>query len=157
LRYSKNDAYYMREALKEALKAERADEVPVGAVVVKGGKLIARGRNRMRERRDPTAHAELLALQAASRRLQNERLGDTILFTTLEPCPMCAGALVWARVAKVVYGAADPKAGAGGSLLNVLQHPGLNHRLLVKGAVLARKSRDILRRFFRRKRAGRKT
>src|SRR5664279_5651406 len=106
---------FMRRALALAREASRADEVPVGAVVVHDGEVIAEGRNRIRELKDPTAHAEMLALREASRRLHRERLGGTILFTTLEPCPMCAGAAVLARVDAVVYGAADPKAGAGGS------------------------------------------
>lgn len=142
----------MRLALAEARAAAKADEVPVGAVVVREGKVIARGRNRIRELTDPTAHAEVLALRAAARRLRHERLGCTILYTTLEPCPMCAGAAVLARVDAVVYGTADPKAGAGGSLMNVLEHAGLNHRCAVTGGVLAAESRRLLQRFFKKKR-----
>jgi tRNA(adenine34) deaminase len=142
----------MRLALKEARAAEAADEVPVGAVVVQGGEVIAAERNRIRALNDPTAHAEVLALRAAARRLQKERLGGTILYTTVEPCPMCAGAAVLARVDAVVYALADPKAGAGGTLLNVLDHPSLNHRCAVQGGVLARDAKALLRRFFRTKR-----
>src|SRR5687768_3504429 len=108
----KDDIKFMRLALKEAQAAAKADEVPVGAVVVKDGKVIARGRNRIRRLKDPTAHAELLAMRAAARRLRHERLGGTILYSTLEPCPMCAGAAVLARVDAVVYGIADLRAGA---------------------------------------------
>lgn len=143
---------FMRMALAEARKAARADEVPVGAVLAREGRVIARDRNRMRRLKDPTAHAEMGVLRAAARRLKSERLEGTILYTTLEPCPMCAGALVWARVSRVVYGAADPKAGAGGSLFNVLNHPGLNHRIPVDGGGLAGESRRLLRRFFQKKR-----
>jgi tRNA(adenine34) deaminase len=142
----------MRAALAEARAAAKADEVPVGAVVVLDGKVIASGRNRIRELSDPTAHAEVLALREASRQLRHERLGGTILYTTLEPCPMCAGAAVLARVDAVVFGAADPKAGAGGSLLNVLDHPVLNHRCAVTGGVRAEESRLMLQRFFKKKR-----
>jgi tRNA(adenine34) deaminase len=142
----------MRLALKEARAAAAADETPVGAVLVEGGKVIAADRNRIRELKDPTAHAEVLVLRAAARRLQKERLGGTILYTTVEPCPMCAGAAVLARVDAVVFGTADPKAGAGGSLFNVLDHPGLNHRCGGKGGVLAAESRRLLREFFRGKR-----
>jgi tRNA(adenine34) deaminase len=146
----------MRLALAQARAAARADEVPVGAVVVHDGKVIAEGRNRIRELKDPTAHAEMLALRKASRRLRRERLGGTILFTTLEPCPMCAGAAVLARVDAVVYGAKDPKAGAGGSLLDVLRFPGLNHRCRVDGGVTAGASSLLLRRFFQKKRQEKK-
>ena len=131
---------FMRMALAQARAAEKADEVPVGAVVVENGAVLAEGRNRIRELRDPTGHAEILALRAASARLRRERLGGTILYTTLEPCPMCAGAAVLARVDAVVYGAADPKAGAGGTLLDLLRHPALNHRCRVVGGVLAAES-----------------
>lgn len=145
---------FMRLALAEARAAARADEVPVGAVVVREGRVIARERNRIRERKDPTAHAELLALRAAAGQLGHERLGrGTILYSTLEPCPMCAGAAVLARVDAVVFGAADPKAGAGGSLMDVLAHPGLNHRCLTQGGVLGAAAGRLLTGFFKKKRA----
>lgn len=146
---------FMRLALAQARAAAKADEVPVGAVVVKDGKVISADRNRIRALKDPTAHAELLALRAAAKRLQHERIGGTILYTTLEPCSMCAGAAVLARVDAVVYGAPDLRAGAGGTLLNVLQHPDLNHRCQVTGGVLPDLSAGLLRRFFKKKR-GRK-
>ncbi len=143
---------FMRLALAEARKASKENEVPVGAVLVKDGKVVARGHNRIVSTPDPTAHAEILVLRDGARRLKNERLNDTILYTTIEPCSMCAGALVLARVSKVVYGAADPKAGAGGSLLNILQHPSLNHRLNVLGGIRQNEAAGLIRRFFRRKR-----
>jgi tRNA(adenine34) deaminase len=146
------DKKFMRLALDEARRAARADEVPVGAVVVKDGKVIGRGRNRIRELKDPTAHAEVLAIRRAGERLNNERLVDTILYSTVEPCVLCAGAIVLARVRRVVFAAADPKAGAGGSLMNVLSHPGLNHRADVAGGVLAGSSRRLLQGFFKAKR-----
>ena len=145
---------FMRLALAQARAAAKADEVPVGAVVVENGAVLAEGRNRIRELRDPTGHAEILALRAASARLRRERLGGTILYTTLEPCPMCAGAAVLARVDAVVYGAADPKAGAGGTLLDLLRHPALNHRCRVVGGVLSAESRRLLQQFFKAKRRG---
>lgn len=143
---------FMRLALEQARLAEKADEVPVGAVLALDGKLLAADRNRIRGRRDPTAHAEMLVLQAAARRLKNERLGGTILYTTVEPCSMCAGAIVLARVREVVFATADPKAGAGGSLLNILDHPQLNHRAGVSGGIFEKEARLLLRRFFRKKR-----
>jgi tRNA(adenine34) deaminase len=146
---------FMRLALDEAKKAAAEDEVPVGAVVVHNGKVLAADHNRICTRRDPTAHAEVLAIRAAARRLKNERLCDTILYTTIEPCSMCAGALVLARVSLVVYGASDLKAGAGGSLLNILQHPQLNHRTDVLGGILERPAARLLRSFFRKKRRSR--
>ncbi len=143
---------FMGLALKEARAAAAAGEVPVGAVLVEGGRVVAADRNRIRELKDPTAHAEVLTLRAAARRLQKERLGGTILYSTVEPCSMCAGAAVLARVDAVVYGTADPKAGAGGSLFNVLAHPALNHRCAVTAGVRAGEARRILRTFFRKKR-----
>ncbi|MBL8023212.1 MAG: tRNA adenosine(34) deaminase TadA [Elusimicrobia bacterium] len=146
------DTKYMRLALEEARLAAAADEVPVGAVVVHRGRVIAKGRNRIRERCDPTAHAEILALRSAGTHLKRERLTEATLYTTLEPCPMCAGALVLARVKRVVYAASDPKAGAGGSLMDLLRHPKLNHQILVTGQVLSGLSRQRLVRFFKLKR-----
>lgn len=146
------DQKFMRAALAEARQAARAEEVPVGAVVVREGKIIARGRNRIRELKDPSAHAEVLALRAAGRALKHERLLDTTLYTTLEPCAMCAGAIVLGRVPRVVYAAVDPKAGAGGSVMDVLRHRALNHRADVAGGVLAATSRRLLQRFFKARR-----
>ena len=142
----------MRMALSEARRAAKADEVPVGAVILLAGKLIARGRNRIRELKDPTAHAEILAIRQAGSRLKKERLLDTILYTTVEPCAMCAGAIVLARVRRVVYAAAEPKTGAGGSLVNLLNHPGLNYRAEMTGGLLAGTSRRLLQGFFQAKR-----
>ncbi len=142
----------MRAALLEARRAYKAEEVPVGAVVVQDGKILARGRNRIRGRRDPTAHAEILALRAAGEKLKRERLTEAVLYTTLEPCAMCAGALVLARVKRVVFGAHDPKAGAGGSVMDLLRHPKLNHRMEVSGGILAGTSRRLLRQFFKARR-----
>lgn len=146
------DRKFMRAALAEARKAARAEEVPVGAVVVREGKIIARGRNRLRELKDPSAHAEVLALRAAGKALKHERLLGATLYTTLEPCAMCAGAVVLARVPRVVYGAVDPKAGAGGSVMDVLRHRSLNHRADVSGGVLAGTSRRMLQQFFKARR-----
>jgi len=142
----------MRAALLEARRAYKAEEVPVGAVVVQDGKILARGRNRIRGRRDPTAHAEILALRAAGEKLKRERLTEAVLYTTLEPCAMCAGALVLARVKRVVFGAHDPKAGAGGSVMDLLRHPKLNHRMDVSAGLLAGTSRRLLRQFFKARR-----
>jgi tRNA(adenine34) deaminase len=147
-----SDLEFMRQALAEARKAERRDEVPVGAVLVKEGKVLARAHNRIRREKDPTGHAEMLVIRAAARRLKNERIGGTILYTTIEPCPMCAGAAVLGRVSRVVFGAPDSRAGAGGSLLNILSHPRLNHRIHVQGGVLEEECRRILQRFFQKKR-----
>jgi len=143
----------MRRALAEARRAAREQEVPVGAVVVEGGRVVARAHNRPIELRDPTAHAEVLALRRAARRLGNYRLTGSTLYVTIEPCAMCAGAIVQARLKRVVFGASDPKAGAAGSALTVLNHPKLNHRLEVLSGVLADHGSSILRDFFRRRRA----
>jgi tRNA(adenine34) deaminase len=148
----KEKVRFMRLALKQALQAAQKEEVPVGAVLVKDGRVLAMDRNRIRALRDPTAHAEMLVIRRAAGRLKNERVGGTILFTTIEPCSMCAGAIVLARIDRVVYGAADPKAGAGGSLLNILHHPQLNHRVQVEGGVLESPARRLLQRFFKKRR-----
>jgi tRNA(adenine34) deaminase len=142
----------MRLALAEARKAAAEDEVPVGAIVVQNGRVLAANHNRIRARQDPTAHAEVLALRDAAARLKNERLCGTILYTTIEPCPMCAGALVLARVDRVVYATRDAKAGAGGSLYNILNDPRLNHRTAVTEGLFAAQARRLIQRFFRRKR-----
>jgi tRNA(adenine34) deaminase len=146
------DLRFMRMALAEAHRAAKADEVPVGSVIVLEGKVIARGRNRIRELKDPTAHAEVLAIRAAAQRLSQERLIDTTLYTTMEPCVLCAGAIVLARVKRVVFGAWDIKAGAAGSVFDLLRHPVLNHRAEVGGGVLGIDSRRLLQDFFRAKR-----
>jgi tRNA(adenine34) deaminase len=138
----------MRAALAEAQAALPHDDVPVGAVVVRDGAVIGAGHNERERRQDPSAHAEMLALQAAARSVGSWRLLDTTLYVTLEPCAMCAGAVVLARVPRVVYGTADPKAGAAGSVLDVLGEPGLNHRPAVAGGVLAPECAALLVEFF---------
>lgn len=141
---------YMREALAEARRAFDLGEVPIGAVVRCGDEVIGRGHNRRETLGDPTAHAEILAIRDASAHLGGWRLADTILYVTVEPCPMCAGALVMARVARLVFGADDPKAGAVRSLYNLVQDPRLNHRLEVTGGVLEGECRELMQSFFRR-------
>jgi tRNA(adenine34) deaminase len=147
-----SDEFWMEEALRAAQRALEAGEVPVGAVVVHAGQIIGRGWNRNITDSDPTAHAEIVALRQAAARLGNHRLGECELFATIEPCPMCAGALVHSRVKRVVYGADDPKAGAIQSVLQVLNHPKLNHRTEVRGGVLAGRSAELLQSFFRSRR-----
>jgi tRNA(adenine34) deaminase len=142
------DEYYMRLALREAERALDHDDVPIGAVVVHEGEVIAAARNERELRRDPTAHAEILALREAAARLDSWRLLDTVLYVTLEPCAMCAGAIVLARVPRVVYGTDDPKAGAAGSVLDVLAEPRLNHRPAVARGLLADEAAGLLRAFF---------
>lgn len=146
------DAAWMELALEQARLAAAAGEVPVGALIIKDGKVIARGHNRNLTENDPTAHAEIVALRLAAARLGNHRLPGCTLYSTIEPCSMCAGALVHSRVSRLVYGAADPKAGAAGSVLLVLNHPGLNHQMQVSAGVLADHCSEILQEFFRRKR-----
>ncbi len=143
-----DDVYFMELALAEALAAEAEGEVPVGAVVVREGEVIARAHNRPIAAQDPTAHAEVLALRAAAEQLGSYRLTDCDLYVTLEPCAMCAGALVHARIRRLVYGAADPKAGAIASHLRLLEAPHLNHRVEVAGGVLAEEAAAHLQRFF---------
>lgn len=142
----------MQEALSAARRALEIHEVPVGAVVVRDGQIIARGWNRNIADHDPTAHAEILALRAAGEALGNHRLGDCDLFVTIEPCAMCVGALVHARIRRLVYGADDPKAGAVHSALAVLNHPRLNHRMEVVGGVLAGRCSEMVQAFFRQRR-----
>jgi len=142
----------MRRALAEAQRAAREQEIPVGAVVVQDGRILTRAHNRPVHLHDPTAHAEILALRRAARKLGNYRLAGCDLYVTIEPCAMCAGAIVQARVRRLVYGATDPKAGAGGSALSVLNHPKLNHRLEVVPGVLAEECGELLRAFFRKRR-----
>ena len=142
------DEYFMRLALREAERALEHDDVPIGAVIVYGGELIAAARNERELRGDPTAHAEILALREASTALSGWRLLDTVLYVTLEPCAMCAGAIVLARVPRVVWAADDPKAGAAGSVMNVLAEPRLNHRPQAAGGLLAEEASELLRSFF---------
>jgi tRNA(adenine34) deaminase len=143
---------FMRRALHEAQKADSQREVPVGAVVVLGDKVIGRGHNRPLGLSDPSAHAEILALRRAAKKLGNYRLKGCDLYVTIEPCAMCAGAIVQARLRRVIYGTPDPKAGACGSALAVLNHPKANHRVEVVSGVLAEECAEILRAFFSRRR-----
>ena len=146
------DELWMEEAIRAAQRALEMDEVPVGALVVCDGKVVGRGWNRNLADSDPTAHAEIIALREAGKNVGNHRLGDCELFVTIEPCAMCAGAMVHARLKRLVYGADDPKAGAVGSVLQVLNHPGLNHRMEVRGGVLGGKCAELLQEFFRSRR-----
>ncbi|MEW5793474.1 MAG: tRNA adenosine(34) deaminase TadA [Candidatus Desulforudaceae bacterium] len=142
-------AGFMREALQEADKAYAKGEVPVGAVVVQDGTIIGRGHNRRELDSDASAHAELIALRVAARQLKDWRLNNATLYVTMEPCPMCAGAIVQFRVGKVVYGTPDPKAGAAGSVVELLREPRFNHQAEVIPGVLEEECREIVRRFFR--------
>jgi tRNA(adenine34) deaminase len=146
------DELFMEEALRAAQRALEAGEVPVGAVVVCSGKIVGRGNNRNIADSDPSAHAEIVALREAGAALSNHRLEDCELFVTIEPCAMCAGALVQARLKRLIYGADDPKAGAIHSVMQVLNHPSLNHRMEIRAGVLAGRSAEILQEFFRSRR-----
>jgi len=147
-RFFGRDEYFMRLALREAERALEHDDVPVGCVIAADGEVAAAAANERELRGDPTAHCEILALREASRGVGSWRLSGTVLYVTLEPCAMCAGAIVLARVPRVVWGAPDPKAGAGGSVLDVLAEPGLNHHPETAGGLLAEESADLLRSFF---------
>ena len=148
-----SDAYFMSEALRLALRAYEADEVPVGAVVVREGRIIARAFNLVELLRDATAHAEMLAMTQAEAAVGDWRLNDCDLFVTKEPCPMCAGALVHVRMRRVVFGCADPRGGAAGGLLNLLQNPSLNHQCDITSGVMAQECAKLLQSFFQEKRA----
>jgi tRNA(adenine34) deaminase len=147
-----SDELYMEQALREAARAQDLGEVPVGAIVVCDGRIVGRGCNRNLADNDPTAHAEIVALREAGRALANHRLPECEMFVTIEPCAMCAGALVHARLKRLVYGADDPKAGAVHSVISVLNHPQLNHRMEVTGGVLAARCQELLQDFFRSRR-----
>jgi tRNA(adenine34) deaminase len=151
-RFFARDEYFMRLALREAEQALAHDDVPVGAVIVHGGEVIGAGHNERELREDPTAHAEMIAIREAARALGSWRLLDTVLYVTLEPCAMCAGAIVLGRIPRVVYGTIDPKAGAAGSVLDVLAEPRLNHRPEVAGGLLAAECAELLQAFFRSRR-----
>lgn len=147
---SLNDEACLREALRQAKLAQDAGEVPIGAVIVgPDGAILSEGQNRVIRDHDPTAHAEIVAMRAAGHALGNYRLTECTLYVTLEPCAMCAGAMIHARIARLIFGALDPKAGAVGSVLSVLNHPQLNHRIETTGEVLAEECGDLLRSFFR--------
>jgi tRNA(adenine34) deaminase len=147
-RFFPRDEYFMRLALREAERALEHDDIPVGSVVVRDGEVIGSGHNEREIRADPTAHAEVIALRDAARTLGSWRILDSVLYVTLEPCAMCAGAMVLARIPRVVFGTTDPKAGAAGSVLNVLAEPRLNHRPQVESGLLAEECADLLRAFF---------
>ena len=151
-----SDEDFMREALRLAEQAAQAGEVPVGAVVVKAGQIIGRGSNAPISRHDPSAHAEMMALRDAAQRIGNYRLVDCELFVTLEPCVMCVGAMFHARIARVVYGASDPKTGAAGSVLNLFDETRLNHHARIEGGVLAEECGKMLSDFFAARRAQQK-
>jgi len=146
------DVDAMQAALDEAHLAAQGGEVPIGAVVVREGAIVARGQNRVLRDVDPTAHAEIVALRAAAAAIGNYRLLDCALYVTLEPCAMCAGAIVHSRLAKLVYAADDPKAGACGSVLSVVNHPQLNHQMTVESGICAEEAAGLLRGFFRERR-----
>ncbi len=146
------DLEAMQAALSEARLADEAGEVPIGAVVVHEGQIVARGQNRVLRDNDPTAHAEIVALRSAAADLRNYRLMGCSLFVTLEPCAMCAGAMIHARLDRLVFAANDPKAGAAGSVLSVLNHPKLNHQMQMLQGILADEAAELLRRFFRERR-----
>jgi len=146
----------MREALKEAHRALERDEVPVGAVIVLKDRIIARGHNQILTLKDPTAHAEMIAITQAADYLKNERLINCSLYVTIEPCAMCAGACVLARIKTIIYGAGDPKSGACGSALNIADNKGLNHRARIIGGVLQDDCAGLLKEFFRKKRVNAK-
>jgi tRNA(adenine34) deaminase len=146
------DGFWMEGALSLAQQAEGLGEVPVGALVVIEGVCVAEAFNQPISRQDPTAHAELLALRAAAKAVQNYRLVNATLYTTLEPCSMCAGAMIHARVKRVVYAATEPRTGAAGSVVNILQHHQLNHRCEVSSGLMAERASDQLKRFFKARR-----
>ncbi|MDD3095356.1 MAG: tRNA adenosine(34) deaminase TadA [Candidatus Neomarinimicrobiota bacterium] len=147
-----NHEYWMKEAFREAEKALQKDEVPVGAVIVKDNRIIARGHNMVEQLKDPTAHAEMIAITAACETLSEKRLENCILYVTLEPCPMCAGAMLQARLNSCVYGTADPKAGACDSLYHLCEDPRLNHRIRVISGVREEACRALLQAYFKQKR-----
>src|SRR5215467_9050672 len=147
-----SDHFFMGEALRQAARAYEAEETPIGAVVVREGRILARASNQVELLKDATAHAEMLALTMAEEAMGDWRLTDCTLYITKEPCPMCAGAIVHVRLARVVFGASDPKAGAAGSAMNLLQFPTLNHRCTITGGVREPECRALLQRFFNEQR-----
>jgi tRNA(adenine34) deaminase len=147
-----SDDHFMQDAIRQAVKAYEADEVPVGAVIVRNGRVIARAWNQVEMLNDATAHAEMLALTAAEAAVGDWRLTDCTLYVTKEPCPMCAGAIVHCRLARVVYGAADPKGGAAGGAINLLQFPSFNHECAITSGIMEPDCRNLLQTFFEKKR-----
>ncbi|MBT6236988.1 MAG: nucleoside deaminase [Verrucomicrobia bacterium] len=148
-----SDDYFMSEALRQARRAYASDEVPVGAVIVHEGRIIARAFNQVEVLRDATAHAEMLALTQAQSVIEDWRLNQCSLYVTKEPCPMCAGAIVHTRIERVIFGLSDPKAGAAGTAMNILQFPGLNHRCEITSGVREEESLAMIREFFSHKRS----
>ena len=148
----KNDEYFMKEALKEAKKSFDLDEVPVGAVIVKDDKIIARGHNLRESKVDPTAHAEIIAIKKACKKSRSWRLENCKIYVTLEPCAMCAGAILWSRISEVIYGASDLKGGALGTCFNLYEQKGLNHYPKIKKDILSDDSARLLKDFFKNKR-----
>ncbi|MFH0826800.1 MAG: tRNA adenosine(34) deaminase TadA [Candidatus Omnitrophota bacterium] len=148
----KKHVKFMQEALKEAKRALKEDEVPIGAVVVYKDKIIGRAHNQVERLKDPTAHAEMLAITCATNSLNTKWLNDASLYVTIEPCSMCAGALVLARIKNLIYGAGDPKSGACGSVVNIVNHKKLNHRIKIKKGILEKESSSLLKEFFKKKR-----
>ena len=147
-----SDEFFMKSAIAEAKKANSSEDVPVGAVIVLKNKIIARAHNQVELLGDPTAHAEMIAITEATNFLKSKWLKDCVLYATIEPCSMCAGALVLSRISRVIYGASDPKTGAGGSVINILHHKKLNHRIKVIGGILETECAGIIQEFFRKKR-----
>jgi tRNA(adenine34) deaminase len=147
-----SDEYWMRQAMNLAAQAQAKGEIPVGAVLVADNKIIAEGYNYPITEHDPTAHAEIMALRRAGAQLQNYRLLNTTLYVTLEPCVMCAGAMIHSRIQRLVYGAKDMKTGAAGSLIDILRHPGMNHRIEITGGVLEQECSTMLSAFFKQRR-----
>lgn len=150
--HDEQDLFFMRQAMALAQKAESKGEVPVGALVVHEGVVIGQGWNQLIGQHDATAHAEMMALRQAGKTMQNYRLMDAVLYVTLEPCPMCASAMVHSRIGKVVFGASDLKTGAAGSVMNLLSYSGVNHHVQFQGGVLEEECREQLQAFFRRRR-----
>ena len=149
---TKFDEMFMQEAIRQAQKAAEKDEVPIGAVVVHENKIIARAYNQVEMLKDPTAHAEMIALTSATSYLSSKWLQECTLYVTIEPCSMCTGALVLARLGRVCFGAEDPKTGACGSVVNIANHKGLNHHLSIQGGILAAQCAGLLSEFFKKKR-----
>lgn len=151
--FSEQDEYWMRIALQEAEKARIHEDVPIGAIAVLHDEVIGRGHNHREADQDPTAHAEMIAIRQAAQAIGHWRLGDVTLYCTLEPCAMCAGAMVLARLPRLVFATQDPKAGAGGSIMNITQHPSLNHHVEVEYGLLEDAAAEQIRSFFRMLRA----
>jgi tRNA(adenine34) deaminase len=147
-----SDASFLKEAIKEAKLSEKKGEVPVGAVIVLNNKIIGRGHNQSITLNDPSAHAEIIALKSAAKKLKNYRLIGSKIYVTIEPCAMCAGALVWARVSEIVFGAYDKKAGACGSIFNIVNNKKLNHRIKIKSGILKKECGSLIQNFFQKKR-----